>query len=306
MQTFRIAFNAMAGGCEIVIVQASESEAQRLAQLAIDEVHRIEVKFSRYRVDSIISRINAAAGQAAGVACDEETWSLLEYADAIYRASGGLFDITSGVLRRVWDFKAARVPSEAALAEVRQLIGWSTVERAADQSQVRLPRAGMELDFGGFGKEYAADRAAAILLQHGVQHGYVNLGGDMRVLGPKPDGQPWMIGIQHPRDKGVLMATIPIEQGGLATSGDYERFFECDGLRYCHILDPLSGQPVTHWRSISVIAPLAVIAGNCTTIAMLKQAAGLDYLEASGMAFLAMDQDGVIFSNQRRPAPDCG
>jgi thiamine biosynthesis lipoprotein len=300
MQTFRIAFNAMAGGCEIVIVQASESEAHRLAQLAINEVHRIEVKFSRYRADSILSRINAAAGQAAGVACDEETWSLLEYADAIYRASDGLFDITSGVLRRVWDFKGARVPSEAALAEVRQLIGWSTVERTVDQKrQVRLPRTGMELDFGGFGKEYAADRAAAILLQHGVQHGYVNLGGDMRVLGPKLDGQPWMIGIQHPRDKGVLMATIPIEQGGLATSGDYARFFECDGRRYCHILDPLSGQPVRHWRSISVIAPFAVIAGNCTTIAMLKQCAGLDYLEASGMAFLAMDQDGVIFSNQQ-------
>jgi thiamine biosynthesis lipoprotein len=291
MRTFRIPFHAMASGCEIVLAVDDEPLARSLAQAAMDEVHRVETKFSRYLPDSIISRINAAAGLAP-IACDDETWALLEYADALYRSSDGLFDITSGVLRRVWDFKNPSVPSEAALAPLRRLVGWQQIGR--ENQHVRLPEAGMELDFGGFGKEYAADRAGAILAKHGVQHGYVNLAGDMRILGPKPDGQPWMIGIQDPRQKGQILATIALWQGGLATSGDYERYFELDGQRYCHVLDPHTGRPVNWWRTVSVQAPLAVVAGNCTTIAMLKQAEGLAFLEASGMNYLAVDQSGTI------------
>jgi thiamine biosynthesis lipoprotein len=196
------------------------------------------------------------------------------------------------VLRRAWNFYDHRLPASADLDGLRQLIGWRRVER--EGQAVRLPEAGMELDFGGFGKEYAADRAGAVLAAKGLRHGYVNLAGDMRMLGPKPDGSPWMIGIQDPRDKTAILATIPVDRGGLATSGDYERFFELDGKRYCHILDPRSGQPVTHWRTVSVVAPLAVVAGNCATIAMLKQADGLAFLEACGMNYLAVDQSGTV------------
>jgi thiamine biosynthesis lipoprotein len=291
MPTIRISFEAMASVCEVVLEADDQAHAQLLAQPAIDEVHRVETKFSRYRPDSIVSRINAAAGRDP-VACDDETWALLEYADALYNASGELFDITSGVLRKVWNFRVPKLPSDAELAEVLRLVGWPRAERR-DRS-VRLPDTGMEIDFGGFGKEYAADRAGGILAAQGVRHGYVNLAGDMRVIGPKPNGQPWMIGIQDPRRRDKVMATIPMEKGGLATSGDYERFFEVDGQRYCHVLDPRSGRPVTFWRSVSVVAPLAVVAGNCTTIAMLKQSEGEAFLEASGMNYLAMDQDGVI------------
>jgi len=120
----------------------------------------------------------------------------------------------------------------------------------------------------------------------------VNLGGDMRFIGPQPDGEPWMIGIQDPRDAEGSVASIPVSQGALATSGDYERYFDLDGQRYCHILDPRSGMPVSHWRSVSVLAPLAIAAGSCATIAMLKQADGLDFLEQSGMSYLAIDHAG--------------
>ena len=291
MRTFRIPFKAMASACELVLAVDDEPEAQAMAGAAIAEVQRIEAKYSRYQPDSIVSRINAAAGGQA-VACDEETWSLLNYADSLYQSSGALFDITSGVLRRAWNFYDHRLPAAADLEALRQLIGWRRVEREAQA--VRLPEAGMELDFGGFGKEYAADRAGAVLAAKGLRHGYVNLAGDMRMLGPKPDGSPWMIGIQDPRDKTAILATIPVDRGGLATSGDYERFFELDGKRYCHILDPRSGQPVTHWRTVSVVAPLAVVAGNCATIAMLKQADGLAFLEACGMNYLAVDQSGTV------------
>lgn len=295
MQTQRFAFQAMACACEVVVGGQDAATAERSAQAAMAEVRRVETKYSRYLPDSVISSINAAAGGPA-VPCDDETWALLDYAQTLYGASQGLFDITSGVLRRAWNFKQPRLPSAGQLAEVRSLIGWPRVERS--QQQVRLPQAGMELDFGGFGKEYAADCAGAVLAAQGVAHGYVNLGGDMRVLGPKPDGQPWMIGIQDPRQPGQLLATVPVARGGLATSGDYERYFEIDGRRYCHVLDPHTGLPVTHWRTVSVVAPLAVVAGNCSTIAMLKQAEGLAFLKSSGMVYLAVDHTGALHSSR--------
>ena len=141
MQTFRIPFQAMASACEIVVATDAEDEAQSLAQAAINEVHRIEDKYSRYRSDSIVSRINAAASQDP-VECDDETWSLLEYADTLYKSSEGLFDITSGVLRRAWDFKMPRLPLDEELASVCQLIGWPRVER--ERHRVRLPQIGMD------------------------------------------------------------------------------------------------------------------------------------------------------------------
>ena len=285
----------MACDCEVVIAADNERTVGASAQAAIAEVQRIEMKYSRYRPDSIVSAINSAAGQQF-VDCDAETWALLEYADSLYQSSGHLFDITAGVLRQAWNFKEPKLPSEDQLTALCQLIGWASVVR--ENHQVRLPKTGMEIDFGGFGKEYAADRAGTILASHGVQHGYVNLGGDLRVIGSKPDGQAWMIGIQDPRNKDHILASIPITQGGLATSGDYERYFDFDGRRYCHVLDPHTGYPVTYWRSISVLAPLTIIAGNCSTIAMLKQQDGLAYLEASGMSYLAVDQYGTLHTKK--------
>lgn len=291
MQILKQPFSAMACACEIVAGGDDQAAAKAAMVAAVEEVRRIEAKFSRYRPDSVISRINAAAG-GTPLACDDETRALLDYADTLFVASGGLFDITAGVLRQAWDFKKAQLPSVATLARACALIGWDRVER--DAAMVRLPSAGMELDFGGFGKEYAADRAAAVLAAGGVRHGYVNLGGDLRAIGPRPGGSPWMIGIQDPRHAGEIIATIPVERGGLATSGDYERYFELDGRRYCHLLNPRSGQPVTYWRTVSVVAPLAVMAGNCSTIAMLKEQDGLDFLAAAGVSYLAVDQAGEI------------
>jgi thiamine biosynthesis lipoprotein len=287
----RILFDAMGSRCEIRLAADDGDNAQRLMHQAVDEVRRIEHKYSRYRPDSIVSRINAEAGRKA-VAVDHETVELFSYAAALFSASGGLFDITSGVLRKAWDFRQPRVPSAAVLEPLLALVGWHQVECGV--LEVYLRRAGMEIDFGGFGKEYAADRAATLLMQAGVRHGYVNLGGDMRFIGPRMDSRPWSIGIQDPREAEGVLATINVSEGALATSGDYERFFELDGQRYCHILDPRDGMPVRYWRSVSVLAPLAVAAGSCSTIAMLKQRDGLDFLNASDMAYLAVDNDGQM------------
>ncbi|MGZ5199429.1 MAG: FAD:protein FMN transferase [Telluria sp.] len=291
---YTIEFKAMGGPGTIRIAADDQAHARALAQPAIDEVRRIEQKYSRYRDDSIIARINAQAGKG-WTACDDETLRLLDYAGTLFEASDGLFDITSGVLRLAWDFNRPALPDPKLLDECLSLVGFQHVQRDGDW--VRLAQAGMELDFGGFGKEYAADCAAAKLAAQGVTSGYVDLAGDMRFLGPKPDGTPWMIGIQDPRRPDAVIATIPVIGGALATSGDYERYFDLHGRRYCHILNPRSGQPVTHWRSVSVLAPLAIAAGGTSTIAMLLQAGGLEFLRASKMPWLAVDQNGKLQSS---------
>ncbi len=292
MEIYRFGFDAMGGGGEVVLASKSKKEGHSIANQVFEEVARIEYKYSRYRPESIVSRVNAAAG-GDFVACDEETASLINYADSLYQNSDGLFDMTSGVLRHAWDFSKALLPEPAKLSGLLALVGWNRVERQGNA--IRLPMAGMEIDFGGVGKEYAADRAAAVVADQGVRHGYVNLAGDIRLVGPKPDGTPWIIGIQDPRHKELMIASIPLHSGALATSGDYERFFEVDGHRYCHILHPRTGYPVTYWRSVTVVAPLAITAGSCTTIAMLKGADALAFLDDTGMGYLAVDHCGKIY-----------
>lgn len=285
-------FSAMASGCEIRIAGLGRKKAGQLAGLAIAEVRRIESKFSRYRPASVVSRINAAAGSGQPTRVDAETAGLINFAAGLYDSSEGLFDITSGTLRQAWDFRAGRLPQRAQVEALLPLVGWHKVRWKG--ASIELPLQGMELDFGGFGKEYAADRAATLLQEHGVRHGMVNLGGDIRLVGPQPDGHPWRLGVQHPREPDRLLAELPLAAGALATSGDYERYFEIDGTRYCHVLDPRTGWPVSTWRSISVVAPACLAAGALTTVAMLKGCDALPYLNGQNVGYLAVDQQGCL------------
>jgi FAD:protein FMN transferase len=291
-------FAAMACDADIRMAGLPDEQARALAEQAVAEVRRIEHKYSRYRADSVLSRINAAAGSGAFTEVDAETAHLLGFAEQLWRLSDGLFDITSGVLRRAWDFKTPSLPDAQTLQTLQALIGWRKVDwqaaSATQPARVRLTQAGMELDFGGFGKEYAADRAAALLMGAGVQHGYVNLGGDLRLMGPQPDGQAWQIGITHPRQAGAFAASLSLLSGALATSGDYERYFELGGQRYCHILNPQTMQPARYWQSISVVAPVCTAAGAISTIAMLKQEQAAAFLAEQGVSWLGIDQTGQV------------
>ncbi len=291
-----VQFAAMASDCEVRLAGVSAAGAQTLAMLAIDEVRRIETKYSRYRADSVVSQINAAAGNGEPISIDAETAQLLVFATQLFELSDGLFDATSGVLRQVWDFKPGRKPSPQQLADILPRIGWNHVQW--NDQTARLMRPGMELDFGGFGKEYAADRAATLLANEGAQYGLVNLGGDIRVIGPQPDGAPWSMGIRHPRQDNAVIASIPISSGALATSGDYERFFVEDDERFCHILNPKTGCPAQHWQSISVIAPVCVAAGAMSTTAMLKGTDAIAFLEGQGVSYLAVDADGQVLRSE--------
>lgn len=299
LRVYSYAFSAMASRCEVRVFASDETSAARWSDAAIEEVRRIEAKYSRYRDDSVTTAINRAAGSAPFEA-DGETAALLDYAATLHAQSDGAFDLTSGVLRRAWDFKAARLPQVREVEQLLPLVGWQHVEW--DGRWLRLTRPGMEVDFGGIGKEYAADRAAARMDALGARHGLVNLGGDVRVLGPQPDGSAWNVGIQDPRGLGgVAIAGLPVPVGAMATSGDYERYFEHEGRRYCHLLDPRTGWPVNHWRSMSVVAPLCVLAGACATIAMLKPVdEAVAFLREQKLRFLGIDAAGDIHTEAGR------
>lgn len=284
MQLHSIRFKAMGSPCELQLY-LEDPLASAAGQAAVAEVKRLEQKYSRYLSDSVNSRINASAGTGKPLAVDAETAALLDYAEVAFVQSDGLFDISSGVLRRAWDFTSGQLPSQAQLEALLPLVGWRQVHW--QRPYLLLPKAGMELDFGGLVKEYAADSVANVCLALGVNHGLVNLGGDIRLLGPHPDGTPWTLGIRHPRAPHLALAQVQLSQGALATSGDYERFMLVNGQRYCHLLNPFNGGSIQPgFASASVVAPQCLLAGTFSTIALLKSLNQPQWLADSGLPHL--------------------
>jgi thiamine biosynthesis lipoprotein len=271
----------MGGEAVVSFVEDRGQEvATALAREAVAEARRIETKFSRYRPTSVISKINDAAG-GPPVVIDDETEFLIQAALDLALLTEGRFDPTVGVLRRAWDFRKAVVPSEASIQELLPRVDAGAV--LLRYGTVRLAREDMELDLGGVGKEYAADRVAELLRTRGVESALVNLLGDVRTVGRRGDRKPWVIGVQDPRDRSRFRLTIRArEDCGIATSGDYERGFEVDGIRYHHILDATTGHPARGIASATVVAPTAFEAGRLATAAfLLGPDQGLHLLEAS-------------------------
>ncbi len=275
-------FRAMASPCEILIDTADAALAQRLGARAQSEALRIEQKFSRYRDDNIVHRINHAEGTTIEV--DAEAAALLDYADTCWRLSEGGFDITSGILRRAWRFDGSdRLPDSKTIDALLPLIGWDKVRW--EKPSLTLP-SGMEIDFGGLGKEYAVDRTAQLLLAEERVSMLVNYGGDLVATGPRNDGRGWIVGIEQPDSVSDVSAaattaqsTFELTRGGLATSGDTRRFLLKDGKRYGHILDPRTGWPVVDApRSITVVASTCIEAGVFATLAMLRGAGAEAFL----------------------------
>lgn len=289
----------MGSPCELRLYAENKTTADLIANDAIAEVHRLEKKYSRYREDSVTSNINNSAGSKSGIEVDNETALLLNYAHVGYEQSSGLFDITSGILRKAWDFRSNKVPSQKDIESLLPLIGWNKLRWSSPL--LCLPLTGMELDFGGYVKEYAADVAANFCRHAGIKGGLVNLGGDVCIIGPHPDGNPWKVGIRHPRNPNMPMSFVLLSKGGLASSGDYERFMLVEGVRYAHILNPHTGWPVNSLASASVVAEQCVVAGTSSTIAMLKgEQCGATWLEELGLPYLCMNQNEEISGTLKR------
>jgi FAD:protein FMN transferase len=283
-------FFAMGGDCAVHLCTASKSEFEDLAEAVEAEVVRIEKRYSRYRADSELSRINAAAAAGESICIDDEARNLIEYAKACVVKSDGAFDITSGILRRAWDFSAARLPDQASIDALLPLIGLDKI--TLSDGCLHFSLAGQELDFGGLGKEFAADRAAEVCAALGARNGFVDLAGDIRVIGPQSDGSPWIVGIRHPRNPALVIARVALTEGALATSGDYERYFVFEGRRYCHILNPRTGWPVRGLSSVTVISDRCLVAGSLSTIAMLRGHEGSNWLARLGVRHITVTDEG--------------
>lgn len=280
----------MGSPCELQVFACDADAARRAIAAVTADVERLEGRYSRYRDTSLLSRINRVAAEGGSIDVDAETRGLVDYAATCFEQSGGLFDITSGLLRKAWNFKSGRLPEPARVAALLPHVGWDKL--VWDAPTLRFPRPGMELDFGGIVKEYAADRAATLCREHGIAGGLVNLGGDIGVVGPRPDGDAWRIGLRHPRAEEATMGVVQLRCGGLATSGDYERCLVVDGKRYGHVLNPRTGQPVAHLASVTVHADHCVVAGSASTIAMLKEVEGPAWLASLGLPHFWVTGDG--------------
>ncbi len=282
----------MGGVNEVQLFTATKEEAESIFVAIAEEVRRIEGKFSRFRDDSVVQRINKSAGKGA-IEVDEETAKLLNFADATYHDSKGYFDITSGVLQSGWNFSDAKLPEPELIARLQSKVGWNKVEWCPPA--VRLTEEGMSIDFGGIGKEYAVDRAAEIAQVRGITSGFINFAGDIRVLGPRPDGTSWGVGIVDPRETSTPIKTLSVQRGAVATSGDYERYFEVGGKRYCHILDPFTGYPHYDVWSVSVIADSCLVAGALSTSAMLLgYEKGEALLRRARAPFIMIGEKGMV------------
>jgi len=274
------AFNAMASPCELLIDCNDLSVARQLGQVAQEEARRVENKFSRYRDDNIIHRINHSNGNPVEV--DAETADLLDYAERCYQISNGLFDITSGILRRAWRFDgSANIPSQKQIDSLLIYIGW---EKLTWQRPVLTLRSGMEIDLGGIGKEYAVDRTVKLLKEVAPISCLVNFGGDIAVTGPRQSGKHWTVGVENPAsDQQHLSssgAVIQLKHGAVATSGDARRYLLKDGIRYSHILNPKTGWAVTNApHSITVTAATCTEAGILSTLALLHGAEAEQFLK---------------------------
>jgi len=277
-------FRAMASPCEVIVDSEDPAVAEAALRIAWEEALRVEQKFSRHRSDNIIQTINRAAGKPVPV--DEETSALLEYASTCYAMSDGMFDITSGVLRRVWTFDgSSRVPSESSIRDVLRNVGW---ERVRWQNGTLQMPEGMEIDLGGIGKEYAVDRAAALTAAalDGTSV-VVNFGGDLVATGPRRDGRAWGVGVDDPDRPGVAaLYRIELPRGGLATSGDARRYVIWKGKRLGHILNPKTGWPIEDApRAITVLSGTCLEAGTLSTLAYLRGPGAREFLTAQGVQF---------------------
>ncbi len=262
-----VEFKAMASPCEVLFDLKENTQAQWLGELACEEALRIEAAFSRYSVDNMVHQINNS--HAHPVEVDKEMAGLLDFASQLHELSHGRFDITSGVLRRIWNFDGSdHVPSRKQAKALLPLIGWQHI--SWENPVITVPD-GMEIDLGGVGKEYAVDRVANILATRTKASFLVNFGGDLRAVGKRRDAQPWKVGVERPGFDRQADHQLELNQGALATSGDASRFLEKDGVRFPHILNPRIGWPVMNApRSVTVLADTCTEAGMLATLAMLK------------------------------------
>jgi thiamine biosynthesis lipoprotein len=274
------------------------SEERAIAEAAmaavIDEMHRIDRAMSPFKAESELSLINREAATRP-VPLSAEMYDILARSIEFSRLSDGAFDITFASAGHLYDYRLGIKPTDEELARARAAIGYQNLILDPQARTVRFARAGVRIDLGGFAKGYAADNGAAILRRHGIRHAIVSAGGDSHVLGDRR-GRPWSIGIQNPRRPGEVVAVLPLQNAALSTSGDYERYFEADGVRCHHLIDPKTGKSPSSVHSVTVIAADGLTSEACSKcVFVLGVEQGMRFIEMQeGVDAVVVDAAGVL------------
>lgn len=268
--------------------------AAEAIRLVNEEMHRIDRSMSTYKPDSEISRINRDAAKNP-VTISAELLELIARGIEMSRLTHGAFDITYASVGQLYDFRAGVRPDEKQIAATLPAINYQFVELDLVERTVFFARQGVRIDLGGIAKGYAVERGAGILRAQGIAHGLVSAGGDSRVLGDRR-GAPWIVGVRDPRNSDRVVARLPLIDEAISTSGDYERFFEEDGVRYHHIISPATGHSASEVRSVTIIGPDATMTdGLATSVFVMGVDNGLQLIDSlDDFEAVIVDQHGRL------------
>lgn len=284
--------------------QPDRAEADRLMSAVMDEYRRIDAAMSTYKPDSELSRLNRLAGKEP-LATSPELFELIQQAIDISKRTEGAFDVTYESVGYLYDFRARQRPSSADIGAKLASIDYQAVILVPERHAVGFSQPQMRINLGGIAKGYAVERGAAILRRAGIRHAVLTAGGDTRVIGDRR-GQPWVVGVRHPRTEGEVVTRLPLVDEAISTSGDYERYFEEEGVRYHHIINPADGMPSQGVLSATVIGPDATQTdGLSTALFVLGRERGLAVVEAlADYEAIIVDAAGVLHYSAGLVSPE--
>ena len=300
-QIYKRTLKLMGSRFDITVVAEDSLKARNYIDLAVDEITRIEKLISSWDPNSQTSEVNRNAG-IKEVVVDSELYELIERALGISRLTDGAFDISYASMDKIWKFDGSmkEMPSDDEIKASVSKVGYKNVVLDPDKKTVYLKVKGMKIGFGAIGKGYAADKAKELLIQEGVAAGIINASGDMNTWGKQPDGSEWKVAITNPMDKSKAYALLPIKQGAVVTSGNYEKYVVFNDKRYTHIIDPRTGYPSFGIVSATVFAPKAELADAlATSIFVMGKEVGLNRInQLPKIECIIIDDKGEVHTSK--------
>jgi thiamine biosynthesis lipoprotein len=296
-QEYRRQARLMGSAFEFVLL--ADDDGEELLDAAIAEVKRIEFLLTEFSETSQTALLNKNAG-VEPVAVDPEVYDIIKRSKQISAITQGAFDITSGLLKKMYNFKGKQfsLPDEVQLNNALKRVGYKNIS-LLDGHRVYLTQPNMHIGFGAIGKGYAADKVKELLICKGVTSGVINASGDLTAWGTRVDGMPWKVGIANPNDSEKTIAWLPILNSSVATSGDYEQYFEICGVRYSHSIDPKTGKPVKGIKSVTVVSPSAELSDAlATAVTIMGKEVGMHFIEQlpNTYCLLVTDNNEIVTS----------
>jgi FAD:protein FMN transferase len=293
---FRESRSSMHTIVAVTAVSDSPENARKAIEESYAELDRLAGLFNFYDEKSELSEINRQAG-IAPVKVSKETLGIMEKAVYVSEMTEGAFDVTVGSLVKLWDMEKRIVPDKKTIEQTRKNVGYKNIVIDRPDSTIFIRKQGVKIDLGGIIKGYAADRVVETLTRHGIKSGIAQVGGEVRAFGKRPDGGPWVVGIQNPRQKGggdEIIASVEISDRAISTSGDYNKYFEKDGRRYHHLIDPKTGYPSLNCGSATVIAKDAITSDGFSKLFILGPEKGIEAAKKAGVEVIFIDCNGDV------------